>query len=114
MEWISVKDRLPESGVRVLFYCRNELGKGRTTLGIYAARFAVESKPNNDLFDRSEQAGDKDSPHFLMEGWYEEPYESEYYYPTRPDVTHWSPIQPPEVLKMRKSLTEQEGRNALV
>lgn len=90
--WIPVSERLPESGVKVLGFWKNELGNGRRTCVEYvaprtrAADDFWEDTPD-DWFDM-----DASGQSWVPEGWYErtETQEQRVYYAIT--VTHWTPL----------------------
>ena len=94
--WINVRDRLPASGVRVIFSWLNDYHppKRRTSTGFYASRFSIDASdfPEHEDYEYSEE---KDQ-FFVDVGWYEEGAQGEYFYP-QVGVTHWMPLpRPPE------------------
>lgn len=95
MKWISVKEKLPKPGKRVLIFLRNSLGNGRTLLGIHAPKFTIECHGDEEEIDIEEYCEEKDI-YYRHEGWYEEPYESEYYYRISDPVIYWAEVKPPE------------------
>ena len=100
--WVSVKDRLPESGKHVLAACeiRFIYGGKKTYVceALYAAQhtFTVGKYPEDDeCFDYDE---DEDE-YYLKEGWYEAIHNwDEYSSVVIEDfVTHWMPLpEPPQ------------------
>jgi hypothetical protein len=86
----SVKDKMPESGKRVIFGWVNSLGKRRTSIGFYAAPKSIDADDYDEptLYEYDEE---KDG-YWLHEGWYEEGAEYEYFYPIDKVVTHWTDI----------------------
>jgi len=96
-EWISVNDRLPDSGKRVLFSWRNLSGLARTSMGVYAAKFTIE-----EVGDWSEDSLDYDESrdtYYRPEGWWEEGWEIEECASVSCAVTHWQPLPPPPTPK---------------
>ena len=67
IEWVSVEDRLPSSGRKVLAFYTNRLGNPRIVIGAYAAKHTIEQDPYADYFDYAEE---KDV-YYYPEGWYE-------------------------------------------
>jgi hypothetical protein len=108
MNWISVKERLPKPGKRVIFFLRNRLGNGRTLLGIHAPKFTIECHGDEDDGDSDEYCEEKDI-YYRREGWYEEPYESDYYYFVSDIVTHWAEIEPPDDPLQREQMRGEEN-----
>lgn len=91
--WIHVTDRLPESGLKVLGYWKNELGKGRRTCVEYiapqsldASNIARDDTPD-DWFDT-----DESGTSWVPEGWYERVEGDDEYPYTRIPVTHWTSL----------------------
>src|SRR5690606_29770642 len=73
--WISVDAGLPEPGHNVLIYWRNELGKGRTSIGYHAPELTLEATDEWD--DSCCDIVDGGAVYFQKEGWYESPWEVE-------------------------------------
>lgn len=102
-EWISVKDKLPESGVNVLLCCEYKKyggGIGKYICdGYYAAARSIECSglPDECACEYSEE----DDEYYLFEGWYEV-IKNWYEYSSvaiedGDTVTHWMPLPaPPE------------------
>ena len=97
MNWISVKDRLPENSNEVL--CANKLknGKYHYYVGVYARKHEIiigDEDFEGEDFDSDENEG----RFYLKEGWYEltEQVHGEYdeMYLDR-ECTHWQSIEPP-------------------
>jgi len=83
-EWISVEERMPESGLHVLAYYTNSFSKGRRIRAEYVAQ-CVGHDEESDSF-------------YLAEGWYElmdnwDEYSS--ISVTEGVVSHWMPLPPP-------------------
>lgn len=100
-EWISVKDKLPESGVHVLLCC--EIHRYGGGLGKYVCDgFHADANthlaggfPDECACEYSEE----DDEYYLLEGWYEVIKNwDDYNSVAIPDfVTHWMPLPaPPE------------------
>ena len=104
-EWISVNDRLPESGVHVLIFCEmhrygGEIAGKYVCDGYYAEenKIIAGSFPDECCCEYSEE----DDEYYLREGWYEVVKNCDDYNSVAVEdfVTHWMPIQaPPEVDK---------------
>lgn len=90
-EWISVKDKLPESGKFVLcfFTETNKMGKWpRIIIGFYAApKYILQS--DNDDFEEYDETSDE---YYLPEGWYECNETEEVHYFVHEKITHWMPL----------------------
>ena len=74
MEWISVKDRLPESGVHVLLCCEmhrhgGEIAGKYVCDGYYAEANKIIAGGFPDECDC--EYSEEDDEYYLREGWYE-------------------------------------------
>ncbi|CAL67417.1 DUF551 domain-containing protein [Christiangramia forsetii] len=91
-KWISVEDRLPETGIPVVIYGINDYGKERRLRAFYAPKFSIYA----DCYegDNDEYCEEKDE-YFIPEGWYEQnEYEcTNWYVGFKP--THWQPLPTP-------------------
>lgn len=88
--WISVDERLPLSDKRIIFSWVNQLGKERTSIGQYNAKFSVEV---SDSDCEECELNDADDTYYMEEGWQEWGWETEYSaYVT--GVTHWMHLPP--------------------
>lgn len=105
MEWISVKDRLPESGVHVLLCCEmhrhgGEIAGKYVCDGYYAEANKIIAGGFPDECDC--EYSEEDDEYYLREGWYEVIKNwDDYNSVTVGDfVTHWMPLpEPPEIEK---------------
>lgn len=96
MNWISVKDRLPGTGVKVIAYFINELGKDRRIMAFHCPIFTIEAEADCEC-DEYCEANDT---YYLKPGWYEQNEFDDFYYSVVATVTHWMPLpEPPMDLK---------------
>jgi hypothetical protein len=86
--WISVEDAMPPSGLRVMFTWKNSLGKRRTALGRYVARYSIAEYDEDTDGETNDYDAETDT-HYAREGWHEVPVEGEQYYIVAEKVTHW-------------------------
>ena len=99
-EWISVKERLPESGVHVLICCEmrrygGEIAGKYVCDGYYAEANKIIAGDFTDECEYSEE----DDEYYLCEGWYEVIKNWDDYNSVAVEdfVTHWMPLpEPPE------------------
>ena len=103
-EWISVKDRLPESGVHVLLCCEmhrrgGEIAGKYVCDGYYAEANKIIAGGFPDECDC--EYSEEDDEYYLREGWYEVIKNWDNYNSVTVGdfVTHWMPLpEPPEAL----------------
>lgn len=97
--WISVKDRLPESGKYVIACCEVRLMCGKRHRYVcdafYAAPKSISS--DGDPYETAIEYDEETDNYYLLEGWYEVIYNwDEYSSITIEDfVTHWMPLPEP-------------------
>lgn len=89
---IKIQDRLPENKKLVNVAYSDINGNFLMTMGWYCRKYEVEA--DYSLDEEIEYSQELDN-HFLIEGWYSQCLESEYYYPIQ-NVSHWDylPIHP--------------------
>ena len=99
-EWISVKDRLPESGKIVLLLCEKRYSGGKVCGhyvcdGYYAKRYTENVYHCGE--DIACEYNEEDDEYYLEEGWYEVIKNwDEYNSIVISDfVTHWMPLPEP-------------------
>ena len=97
MEWINVKDRLPNTGIKVLAFYRLKNGMSRTITAQYHAKFTTEDTSEHGY---TEYCDEKDM-YYTVEGWYETVDNWDLDYDAcfvSEDITHWMPLpKPPNV-----------------
>jgi hypothetical protein len=94
-QWISVEERLPESGQMVLATYVNEAGRRRTVVGRHVKRWTEESSCDDDCND--EYCEERDN-YYLVEGWIEQQDNWGEYasiYIVEGVVDFWQPLPPP-------------------
>ena len=102
--WISVEDRLPETLIGVLVRYTTFQGIPRTTVAQYVAPKTVldEDFLDEDAEGCSEYDEEKDC-YWVVEGWWENSWESETNWKLTGTVTHWMPLpEPPTILGEKK------------
>ena len=102
--WISVKDRLPESGVHVLLCCEmhrrgGEIAGKYVCDGYYAEANKIIAGGFPDECDC--EYSEEDDEYYLCEGWYEVIKNWDDYNSVAVEdfVTHWMPLPSTEGLK---------------
>jgi hypothetical protein len=90
-KWISVKDRLPEPGVKVIAYFLNEFGKHRRIMAMYAPPKTVEAETDDEWCDYDE----KTDNYYIPCGWYEHNEFDETHWGIDNNITHWMPLPKP-------------------
>lgn len=102
-KWISVEDRLPESGIHCLLCCdiKRYDGTHRQYVcdGYYAAKYTEECSNVDD--DVATEYNEEDDEYYLCEGWYEVINNWDDYSSVAIDdfVTHWMPLPSPPTEK---------------
>ena len=92
MEWISVKDKLPDHGRNVLATYKNSHGKNRIIVGHYLERFKEESDCSDDCHDEYHEESDG---YYYCEGWYERQDNNNDFssmFVSEGEVSHWMPL----------------------
>lgn len=98
-KWISVKDRLPESGVHVFVCCENPGSLGSKIRyicdGFYAGKYKVKADWYDD--DSAVEYSEEDDEYYFEEGWYEVIKNWGDYNSVVIDdcPTHWMPLPKP-------------------
>lgn len=91
--WISIKEKLPESQQRVLGFYTNKYGKTRIEIVCYIPPKEVlaEDFLNEDADDCKEYDEQKDC-YWVTEGWWESSWESDTNWKISENITHWMPL----------------------
>ena len=96
-DWIKVEDRLPEPGIYVLAYFKNDLGKDRIIRAEYSDGHSL---PVSDLMDWNGDWANYDEAedqYYCPVGWFESNEFDEIDYQVDGNITHWMPLpKPPE------------------
>lgn len=91
--WISVFDKLPDAGKKVLATFKNRHGKRRTICGHHVPRWTIESGCDDD--DVHDEYNEEKDAYYLCQGWYENienwgDFTSVHV--CEGEVTHWMPL----------------------
>lgn len=90
--WVRVSDRMPEAGVPVIAYLKNELGKGRRIRAFYATPRMLEV--SSDLDGAADHDEETDT-YYTPEGWYEDNEYEETHWKVTDPITHWMALPEP-------------------
>ena len=87
--WINI-ETMPESGKDVLIYYENELGKSRIVKAFYAGKYEIESSPEDEESDYSEE----EDCYYYPVGWYEtiDNWDDYANCLVQYEPTHWQPL----------------------
>jgi hypothetical protein len=102
-EWISVDERLPESGVHCLISCTVKRINGThgqyICVGYYAEKFKHLAYGVDD--DCVSEYNEEDDEFYISEGWYEviKNWDDYGFVAIDDSVTHWMPLPEPPVMK---------------
>lgn len=102
-EWISVKERLPESGVHCLLCCdiKRIDGTHRQYVcdGYHVDRWKEECSNCDD--DCAAEYNEEDDEYYLCEGWYEviKNWDDYSAIAIADTITHWMPLPEPPKMK---------------
>ena len=100
-EWISVEDKLPDSGKKVIATYKNALSKTRRIMAFYAPRFTIDSTSDDD--EGVGEYNETDDEYYLTEGWWEcidNWGDYAHIKVNEGEVTHWMPLpEPPEEIE---------------
>jgi hypothetical protein len=92
IQWISVEDRLPDTGRSVLICWQTKIEKlQRVSRGWYAHKHSILDE--GDYYEQADYSEEKDD-YYFPEGFWEVPWEAEAAYPLS-NITHWAEIQLP-------------------
>ena len=92
MEWINVKDRLPEAGRRVILFQQVSEVRKVPVFGFYAPKRAVEYK-GGDQWGLDADYVEADDKYYIPEGFYEQIENWDdiaFIAISKNDVTHWA------------------------
>ena len=91
-KWTLVEEKLPEYGVSVIVYVKDNCGKNIIIRAMYIAPFTMEQ--HEDGYDDADYDEDKDI-YFVKEGWYENNVYEEAHYAVDGNITHWMSLPSP-------------------
>lgn len=91
MKWIAVKDKVPDTGVMVLAYFKNEYNNHRRIRAMYVPAKTIEDEGEEEFYEYDEEA----ETYYLPEGWYEQNEFEETHWCVHGEVTHWMPLPEP-------------------
>ena len=98
--WISVKERLPKSNILVNVSYRLESGLRVRQSAIYIAPKTIlaEDFLSDDIdCSDAEEYDEENDCYWVVEGWWEDSFESDMNYKISREITHWQPLpEPPE------------------
>lgn len=107
MDWISVKERLPEAEKEVLLLCKTRLRSGRTYCYCCIAVYVPEGMLRGEScfnwdYECCDEYCEEHDDYYVNAGWYERIYNWDDYAVVgiADKVTHWMPL--PEPLKEEK------------
>jgi hypothetical protein len=99
--WISVADRMPTAGVKVLVFYRNIYGRTRRTCAHYSPEHTVDAS----IWDEGEPDETEDGT-FEPEGWWEEPVEINCVGFIADEITHWMPLPAAPIIAAQEKGTQ--------
>ena len=98
MSWISVEDKMPESGAHVLASCRTNYGGFYVCVAYHVDRWSYPIDVWRDWIDEVEtEYNEETDQYYLCEGWFEviknwDDYDS---VAIEDKVTHWTDLPEP-------------------
>lgn len=97
MEWISIKDRLPEPGVPCLVSITRKKWNSNDTISFvlrakHIPRFFEEDEEN---YNGDSDWNDENDTYYWPEGWYETNHYEEVNWQVEQEPTHWMPLPEP-------------------
>ena len=97
--WISVKDRLPESGKSVLVSCQIKLMSGKDKYYVCEAMYTAPKTVSAGVYDDFDADYDEETDtYYYPEGWWEKIHNWDEYSSVAIEdfVTHWMPLPEPQ------------------